>query len=205
MNTFTAIFIIWADLIAALPLAVVLFKVTGRWAPRSQFLVVLGSASVLFGVLTCAVVGISFTMQGVNVVAVALAYFSFCYLAVSSWKIRNKLSRFVVMALAAIPIGAGYMLGSVGLLALMFMVGDYTNPPVQTLDVTDKLRCEVTAWGMAASDSGHTVHLYKRWKMLPFLEKEVSNAVINETHLVEGEKVASCQSLAAMHVAEKSR
>lgn len=190
---------------AALPLAVVLFMVIGRLAPRSQFPVVLGSASIVLGVLAGAVAGISFTVQGVNVVAVALSYFSFCYLAVSAWRIRNKLSRFVVIALATITIGIGYVLGTVGFLALLFIVGDYTNPPVQTLDVTGKLRCKVTVWGMAASDSGYTVHLYKRWGMLPFLEKEVSKAVVNETHPVDGEKVASCQSLAAMYVGEKSR
>ena len=205
MKTFTAVVILWADLIAALPLAVVLFEVISRLAPRSQFPVVLGSASIVLGVLACAVAGISFTVQGMNVIAVALAYFSFCYLAVSAGKIGNKLSRFLVTALATITIGIGYVLGTVGFLALMFMVGDYTNPPLRTLHVADNLHCEETGWGMAASDSGYTVHLYKQWPMLPFLEKELSQSVVNETNLKEGDKVATCESVAAEHSGQKPR
>lgn len=205
MNTSTAIFIIWADVLAAYPLAVILYKVIGSFSPRSQLLAVRGSTSIVLGVLACAVVGISFTGQGMNVIAVALAYFSFCYLAVSAGKIRNKLSRFLATALATITIGIGYVLGTVGFLVLMLMVSESTDPPVETLNVADNLRCDITTWGTVLSDSGHTVHLYRRWEMLPFLEKQVSMGMVNHTNRDDGEKVVTCQSLAAMYMGEKSR
>ena len=205
MKTSIAISIIWADVLAAYPLAVVLFKAIGRFPPRSQFLAVRGSGSIVLGVLACAVLGISFTVQGMNVIAVALAYFSFCYLAVSAGKIHNKLSRFLVRALTTITIGIGYVLGTVGFLVLMLMVSESTDPPAETLNVSDNLRCDITTWGTVLSDSGHTVHLYRRWEMLPFFEKEVSTDTVNYTNRDDGEKGTTCQSLAAMYVGEKSR
>jgi len=205
MKTSIAISIIWADVLAAYPLAVVLYKAMGGFAPHSQLLAVRSSASIVLGVLVCAVVGISFTVQGVNVIAVASAYFSFCYLAVSAGKIHNKLSRFLVRALTTITIGIGYVLGTVGFLALMLMVSESTDPPAETLHVSDNLRCDITTWGTVLSDSGHTVHLYRRWDMLPFFEKEVSMVMVNHTNRDDGEKVVTCQSLAAMYMGKKSR
>jgi hypothetical protein len=205
MKTSTAIFIIWADVLAAYPLAVVLYKAMGRFSPHSQLLAVRGSSSIVLGVLACAVVGISFTMQGVNVIAVALAYFSFCYLAVSVGKIGNKLSRFLATALATITIGIGYVLGTVGFLVLMLMVSEFTDPPAETLNIADNLRCDITTWGTVLSDSGHTVHLYRRWEMLPFFEKEVSTDTVNYTNRDDGEKGVTCQSLAAMYMGKKRR
>lgn len=197
--------VIWADVLAALPLAAALYKVIDKFEPRSQVLIVRGSFSIVLGVLVCAVAGISFTAQMANVIVFALAYFCFCYLAVSTGKIRNKLSRFLATALATITIGIGYVLGTVGFIVLMFIVSDFTDPPVKTLNVADNLRCDVTAWGMAATDSGHAYHLYKRWEMLPFLEREVSMGMINETNRDFDTEAVSCESLAGMYADEKNR
>lgn len=178
MDTFL---VVWISLIAALPVSIALLVAVQKWCPGLQFSAVMLNASLAACIIVSAVFGIRFTHQTANVLAFILAYFSYCYLAVSAWLIRNKFIRFATMALACIPMAMGYLLATLGLLALVFIVGEWVSPPVQIQRMNDNLYCATTTWGMAASDSGYTVHLYKHWAILPFLEKEVLDIVVNET------------------------
>jgi hypothetical protein len=55
----------------------------------------------------------------------------------------------------------------------MFIVGDYTRAPHEIHQIEAGLECRVTLWGMVGSASGYTVHLYKSWDWLPFIERSV--------------------------------
>ncbi|HXC40041.1 MAG TPA: hypothetical protein VN667_13965 [Burkholderiales bacterium] len=76
-----------------------------------------------------------------------------------------------------------------------FISEDYSRAPKLVVQNSDGLICRVTEWGMAASDSGYTVKLYKRWPMLPFLERELYSVVVNETNLTSLPRSASCSSV----------
>jgi hypothetical protein len=205
MNTYIAFYVAWACLLGALPVSVGVFVVLRKQAPglhqhifRLCVLVVLTTSAFVAS-------DIRFKGLAINTVSLALGYVSFCYLVVSAWGIRNKVARIMAIFVGGIPIASGYVLGTIGVLGLMFIVGDQTEPPLRTERITANLNCEVTGWGMAvvASDSGYTVHLYKNWLLLPLVEREVAKMVVNETHPVEGVSEATCQSVYATYVQSK--
>jgi hypothetical protein len=125
------------------------------------------------------------------------AYVAYCFVAISAWALRSRPLRILTLVATAIPVVAGYALGMVGALALIFIVGDYAEPPIQTASMADNLECRITGWGMATTDSGYIVHLYKHWPAMPLLEREVARIVVNETNPVDDTASASCDDALA--------
>lgn len=185
-------YIAWACLIGVPPVAIgTFFFIRRRW-PHALSRTVIGSTLAIVVIIGFAVPSISFISTLANVVCISIAYLAYCFLAASCWNIRLSAIRILALIIAAVPIGAGYVLGTIGFLALAFIVADSTSPPLQTTQMTKDLMCRVTGWGMAASDSGFIVHLYKRWPELPFVEREVSRIVFNETNPASTPVRASC-------------
>ena len=102
--------------------------------------------------------------------------------------LENSVLAASILALlcAAIPIFAGYVLCTIGLLGLIFIVGDYTRAPNQIEQIDTRLVCRVTLWGSAATDSGYTVHLYRSWAWLPLIERSVLSMSVNQTDQSKG-------------------
>ena len=174
-------FIIWASLLANPIFAFIVFFVIRRKEPTVHLKILLTSVFSIFIFSVSNALGITFTNSLANFSSFAIAYLAFNYLVASCWNISQKLLRVFAMLIFMIPIGIGYILGTVGLLGLVFIVGDHTNPPMHTEKLEQNLICRVTTWGMAASDSGYTVRLYRYWNAIPFLERELNEIVVNET------------------------
>lgn len=197
-------YVIWLTLLTAPPIAVGAFAVIRRRPARLQA-VVAGCTLVIAATIGLAFGQVSFTLPMANTICMALSYLGYCFVAAACLAIRRPLARYSALIVALLPIVIGYLLGSIGLLALLFVVGDYSDPPLRVEHPQQNLTCRVTAWGMAASDSGHTVHLYRRWPLLPGLEKEVVRIVVNETHPDPLQTDASCADALANYLTNARR
>jgi hypothetical protein len=129
-------------------------------------------ATIIFIAVTTSF-GFSLRNVLLNIASFAVAYGAYCFLAACCWRIRSLPLRILALVFVVIPICVGYLAGTIGALGLMFVVGDYTRPPNQIEQIEAGLECRVTLWGMAASASGYTVHLYRSWDWLPFIERAV--------------------------------
>jgi hypothetical protein len=72
---------------------------------------------------------LSFTNDLADTVFWAVGYFAYCVLAASSLRIPVRLVRYMVLIIAALPMAGGYVLGTVGILGLGFVVHDSTARP----------------------------------------------------------------------------
>jgi hypothetical protein len=171
--------LIWYSILFIPALAVCAFIATRRWLPQLRIRFVLGCGVLVVSLSLLIAFRVSFASTTFNLYAIAAAYLAYCYVAVSFWRIRRPLIRIITLGIAAIPVVVGYALGTVGEMALGFAVGDYTRPPEYTELVQPGVTCRITTWGWIPS-SGLTVHLYKTWAHIPFLEKEITRRVIND-------------------------
>ncbi len=82
--------------------------------------------------------------------------------------------------IAYVPILGGYVLGTIGALALPFLTADRFAAPIHAEQIRPGLLCEITEWG-AAFDGGYTVHLYRFWPIAPILRRQVASVSVTET------------------------
>ena len=68
------------------------------------------------------------------------------------------------------------------------------------LETADSLTCRVAMWGMAFTESGYTVSLYKNWPYVPLIQKEVARSVINETEPGSNPSPATCNDIYAEYI-----
>jgi hypothetical protein len=125
------------------------------------------------------------------------AFLAYCLLAPACWTMRPRVIGFITGTLACAALIPGYILGTIGVLGLDFMLADYLSPPIHVELVAPGLSCRVMAWGAAFADSGYTVHLYRYWPVFPLLRREVASTSVNETDPGNGPTSASCASAAA--------
>jgi hypothetical protein len=168
-----AFLLMWATVLSAPPLAFALFLSFRRLWPRVQLPAAVVAIAILFFSYGIAQLGLSFTSALVDVACVAAVYFTYCLVAASCLQIPFIFFRYSALVVSSLPICVGYVLGTVGVLGLGWIVADYTRPPQHTEKMRPDLICEVTSWGSVASRSGYTVHLFKIWAALPFAEREV--------------------------------
>jgi hypothetical protein len=175
-------------------------SIQSRWS-SSQSTIAAVCAAVLVFILGAATLGFSFKDVLSNFTTFIVAYAAYCFLAVSCLRIRSLFLRIPAFILAAIPICIGYVLCTIGTLALVFIIGDYTSPPRHTEQIRPDLICRITGWGAAFTASGSTVHLYKSWAWLPFLERSVASISVTESGDTEtGPQIgASCADALAKY------
>jgi hypothetical protein len=146
--------------------------IQSRWALAARPVAIVCIATIIF-IAVAASLGFRFRNVLLNIAFFAIAYDAYCFLANCCWRIRYLPLRIVALLCAAVPICAGYLVGTIGILGLMFIVGDYTRAPAQIKQIEAGLECRIALWGMAAGASGYTVHLYRSWDWLPFIERSV--------------------------------
>lgn len=195
----TSFAIAWLGLLAAPPIAVFAFAVTSRFRPALIKRLAIGCAFLVVSIAAAASLDISLTSNAANVACLSTAYLAYAFLAASIWRVRSLILRVPALVIAAIPIAGGYVMGTMGVLGLAFILGDYASPPLQAVRMGAGLECRINAWGNVTSDTGYTVHLYRHWPLVPFVEREVSRVTVNETHPGPGPSTASCKdALAAL-------
>jgi hypothetical protein len=147
--------------------------IQSRWAFAARPVAIVCITTIIF-IAVAASLGFSFRNVLLNIAFFAIAYGAYCFLANCCWRIRYLPLRIVALLCAAVPICAGYLVGTIGILGLAFIVGDYTRAPYNTEQIEAGLECRVTGWGMVGSASGYTVHLYRSWDWLPLIERSVA-------------------------------
>lgn len=176
--------LMWVTVLIAPPLAlVVLFAIQKAW-PSIQF-----SASLLFIALLVLslilfLLGISFTNVLINIIWLAASYFFYCIFIASTWQLKFKPARYFALIIGSLPICLGYVLGTVGVLGLFFIVGDMVEPPEHTEQMGRGLVCEMTDWGSVGSSSGYSIDLYELWPAVPFLRRRVVHLSVVEAGYV---------------------
>jgi len=155
-----------------------------------------GSVLILLLLWGIGLAGVSFTEPVFNGVSFVAGYFAYCLLASACWLIPSIVVRILALVIAAIPIVFGYILSTVGVLGLMFIVADYTRPPDSVEQMAPGLTCRVTGWGAVGASSGYAVNLYQTWSAVPFLERRVhGHSVIQDGYSGTRPADVSCSSI----------
>ena len=163
---------IWATVLGTPPIAFLAAPGIRRAWPYAHGPIIIVAIAILCFAIGSSVSRLSFTNVWVNVVLAAICYLAYCFLAASCWQISRNAVRYIVGIVTTLPIGVGYLLGTIGALGLGWIVSDYASPPHHVEQMAPGLICEITEWGTVFS-GGYKVHLYQRWSAFPFLEREV--------------------------------
>lgn len=184
------LWVAWGSLLAAPPLAFAVARKgrLGAWKPFA-----LGSVGLISAVMLAIALDASFVWADANIWTLCVAYLGYCFLAFSCMRIKWKLVRYAVSLLAVVPIALGYVLGTIGMLGLGFIIGDLTQPPVGVEKIDGGLVCKMTRWGAAMTDSGYRVTAYRQ--LGPFLEQRLAKISVNES---TGQHGVDCSDVAAL-------
>jgi hypothetical protein len=172
-----------------------------RWWPSSLPATTIAAASVVVLVFAAAALGFSFKAILPNFICFIAAYAAYCFLAISLWRITFWPLRILALLAAFVPIGIGYAACTIGLLGLVFVVGDYTREPKTSEQIEPGLVCRVTLWGLAVGASGYNVSLHRSWDWLPLIERSVTRISVVESGYVGDTppKDASCADALAAY------
>jgi len=168
----------WGTLLVGPPLAATLVFFTRKHRRALGLLLVSACATVLL-VLTAFLAHVEFVPRPANVVALCAAYLAYCVLAFATGLFRRPLVKWPSTILAVAPIAFGYFLATVGILGLMFLIGDAVREPVERRAMGGRLICQVTTWD-GIGDAGHWVDLYATWSPLP-IQRRLHRLVSEQT------------------------
>ncbi len=68
---------------------------------------------------------LSFTGNIADWVIICFTYFSYCYIVFSSLFLKQPLLKIITITLGSFIISIGYLLGTIGIIGLAFITGDY--------------------------------------------------------------------------------
>ncbi len=184
-----AFLLVWGCLLAVPPVIFKTFFAMRDLQSRALSIATRGSAFILFVILGVILLKISLSLAIANVVVGVLAYSAYCFLAASCWLIPKKIVRIFAIIITLLPIGFGYVLGAVGILGVGFVLDDFMRPPTHIEIMKPGLACNISTWGMAASDEGYVVNLYEYLPEVPFVRRKMVSFSVDET---VGQPGASC-------------
>ncbi len=169
--------LMWGAVLGAPVIAFLAFPGIRRSWPSAQAPIIIAAAIILCFAFCLVALGLSFTNVWANLALAVIAYFAYCFLAASSWQIPRRTIRYIAAFVTLLPICAGYVLGTVGALALAWIVSDYVSPPYQVERIGPELVCEKSGWGTIFS-GGYKVQLYRF--PFPFIEKQVVTLKVDQ-------------------------
>ncbi|KSB88831.1 hypothetical protein AS593_23255 [Caulobacter vibrioides] len=132
------------------------------------------AATVLAIAILASWLGIGFRDGRANLVVIGAAYLAYAVLAFAAPRLadrpalRRRPTALAVLLFAAFtPMAIGYVLGTVGMLAMAFLLGDATAPPVLREVRASGLVCEVRRRSGGPSDDSYRYGLYRETPLLP--------------------------------------
>ncbi|BEV12168.1 hypothetical protein ATDW_26640 [Asticcacaulis sp. DW145] len=160
--------ILWGGLLGA-PVLAYLVQRFGR--PQNHTLLPL-SFAVLAVVALAWAVGLRFTSPLANLMALALAYTAYAFLAWEGWGIGDKRIglRMILKFVTVLPIVFGYFMATIGLLGLSFLFGDFTGKPGHAETLAPGIGCEIRtqsggpSWGTTAVSVHRELTPFLRWE-----------------------------------------
>lgn len=171
---------VYAALLLGPPAAVAVYFLVRLSARRALSWMLMGAAGYIVIIVFAGAIGLRFTAEPANIASLALIgpAWWFC-LACGCW--AEDSSRRALSWLVAIPsVGLNYLLATVGLFAVVIMVGEDAAAPMQSYEIRD-LACEVTLWGGMGSDEGYAIVLYRRWTAAPWIRFRLTEVRVDET------------------------
>ncbi|PVM83787.1 hypothetical protein [Caulobacter endophyticus] len=145
-----------------------------RLGARSTRTTLIAAAILLAAIVLAGRLGVGFRDPALNILAICAAYLAYALLAFAaplagqSPRLRRRPMVLAVGLLAAFtPMVLGYFLGSVGLLALAFTIGDAARAPELRRVRADGLTCEIRRWSGGPSQDGFSYALYLERTPLP--------------------------------------
>lgn len=171
--------VVWVSLLCVPIVALVTFLIIQQrcsttWLPAILIGILLGSYGLEIG-------GFSFVNPIANAGWLLLCYICFCFLAALCLLIKPKWLRALALLMTALPICIGYFLATIGVFGLAVIVIETFEDAFHIEQMPSGLICHVARWGMAFTNSGYTVRLYKPWNMLPFVERLVVSVSVDQT------------------------
>ena len=127
----------------------------------------------------------------------ALAIVAYPAAVVAAWRSRPRALGVVAGMIAVTPIVAlVHRFGMAAALALM-IIGSFDVPsmPEHSESVSSTLECRVFGWGMAFTDEGYTVYVYRHPPFVPLM-REVASVTVDQSAGTEP-RSATCASVAA--------
>lgn len=113
--------------------------------------------------------GARFTIDAITFFATAFAVGSYCFLASSAFEIRLKSIRITLLLILGVPICALTGFATIGSM--------FSDPPPHKVEqVRADLVCREGSYGMVGA-GGDRIGLYKSWRSLPFIEKQVAGDI----------------------------
>lgn len=174
--------LVWALLLAA-PIAALLLQALVRPLAPRLYAATVAAAAIFFGMVVVAgLAGIRFVPVMANVWTLGAAYGAYAFLVFSAGRLPwPKAARYTAIVLGALPIAYGYFFGSVGLLALMFVAGEYVDPPRQTVRLSQTITCVMTEGG--GLDTTYNLRLHHEWPQAPLLHRQIKVISVGEGRL----------------------
>lgn len=157
----------------------------------------------IIGITLVAIVGLAFCggfqtfSPVVNFGFCLTAFLAYCFLASAMWTLRPRALGVATGVIAYATLIPCYILGTVGALALIFILGDYLSPPIHVELTRPGLFCRITGWGAAFSDEGYDVHIYRYPPWFPVVRREIAKVRVDETDPGDGPSSATCAGVAA--------
>ncbi len=185
--------IAWSCLFFGPLLSLGIFIALRTGAKRHLRLAIVGSATLLALVILACAKKISLTSLWANLILLSAAYLSYCFVAASTFTVRPIFVRVPLLVATCLPVIIGYVLTTIGVLGLGFIMADYTNIPIEAKQMRPGLNCRTTMWG-GVGDAGYTVRLYKYSPVIPFIRHEVRTTSVDESYPGSGPISASCDS-----------
>ena len=117
----------------------------------------------------------------VNFALCIASYFAYCFLASATWTFKPTRPFRVVGIAMYVSLLPGYLLATVGILGLGFVLGDQFSSQLQVKLIAPEISCMVKGWGGAWGPSGYDVILYKTPAWLPVIEYQFAGAHVVQT------------------------
>lgn len=157
-----------AVLLAALPIAFFLMRFLVRREPDHIRSVAFAGGAFLAAVLGFVLAGVSTRGTVPDLVVLLTSYLVLCCLFILSFRLKPVWFRIVSATVLGAPLVVGYLISTVGVLALVFILGDLL--PEHTQEMPSGLLCRVTSFGNATTSvNGYFAHLVRP---LGIFEKE---------------------------------
>lgn len=192
-----AFYATWFSLLAA-PMAGVLLVVRWRGNEGPALRRGVGWAMAYLGVVAlCAATGLQWSSSIINFAFCLGCLYAYWIAAAGTLTIASPWVRIPLSILASLPLLPSLLFGTIGALALVLVLGDVLDPPIETRRLSSTRVCETSAWGAAFGPSGYTVSIYWSPVWVPILRYTLASDSIEETSPAPGHESATCESVAA--------
>jgi hypothetical protein len=186
--------IVWTALLLGPTFGIILARIAAGKSGGLRRLVWISSGCLVF-VVAADYLGLRTSFALANLIFWVAAFLSICAVSGAIWTIERKPIRIALGILSHLIFVPGYILGTIGILGLMFIMADYLEPPQRISTLQPGLSCEVMGWGNATSQSGYDVSLYRYLPFLPLIRLKVASITVNQSNTRSGRTSADCESV----------